>query len=568
MTDKQRTRRWLLQTTSIALMSNIAIGSSSGDEHTGIPTSSPAQSRSTLTVNVMDADTDKPIEGAAVGGIGGVSDEGDTLFGGITDADGVVEIEAVNPISPYDTSFSREGYEQKTRSIDLASDQEITVFTTPVPDQDSETYPIKTEHESGGKEYRNVFYPDNATNYEARSYWKDDILSHIEQKPLGGGSVYVNQNDVPTRSDADQIITSASELQNACESSNKLIVWIDEPIDMEERRGIKTQNITIAGDRGHVNNPRSLIYTNATGYPIPRIFECEDNVRFTGLQLRGPSHDNWNNNEYPGYLPLEDGRFDKGNELADLNSDSIEVDNCEIWGWGVQAFRVWADPHIHHCYAHDNMMTSLGYFLTVYRGHPTIDHCFLDAHRHDINGFGLHDAGYTVINNVFGPSASSHRIDMHALQNNLSEDWINDDKDDEFFRYRAGGDCIIRNNTFCFTNIIHGPEMPPHPLGFDRGRWHWVYSNRGIPHPGTEVRITRNSIMHIGPQPRNSGVDGSVRNFTPYAFTQNTAPHTGTTTQGGFVRISHWRNFYDNARKLTPPSFGAPIDHNAIKSSE
>lgn len=407
-------------------------------------------------------------------------------------------------------------------------------------------------------------YSDNATDYEAREYWIEDVLDALQHSEIGGGAAYVAQNDVPQKEDCDRTITSASDLQSACEADEQLTVWIDEPIDMGSHNAIEIQNITIAGDYGQTDSPQSLIYSNATGRDRDYVFHCHDNVRMTGIRARGATHDYWDNENYPGYVPLVDGRYSKGSQFATLRSDSVEIENCEIWGWGTQAFGVGAssiycEPEIHHSYIHDNMITSYGYAFTVYRGHVHCHHNLLDAHRHDVNGFGHHDVGYLVEYNVFGPSASSHRIDMHSLSHNDSGE--SSDEDAERYNHRGGGDCTIRYNTFLNTNVIHGPEMPSHDKGFDRGRWSWVYSNRGVPHPGTTVEIHNNRLMHPGPQSENLGKDGDVRDRSELtAFIQNTGQHSGSTSQGGFARVEHHDNQYDCVNTPYEEDYGAPID--------
>lgn len=85
----------------------------------------------TLTMTVLDDETDEPIEGANIAGVGGLPGAADALMGRTTDASGVAVIDAVAPISPYDTTVEADGYETWFDWLDIQADTELTVRLVP-----------------------------------------------------------------------------------------------------------------------------------------------------------------------------------------------------------------------------------------------------------------------------------------------------------------------------------------------------------------------------------------------------------------------------------------------------
>lgn len=399
-----------------------------------------------------------------------------------------------------------------------------------------------------------------------RFYWTRDILQQLTGHPIGGGVGYDGFLRRGSRSDW-RVVSNTSQWRSALNSNDRHI-WIADGASIDiSGQSYRIHNKVIAGNRGINGSPGPLVYSRDRGRNSPADGaggfrgQClaTGNTRITGIRYRGWAHNNYPNSEHPGYLPFAPGSTSqraawrnarKANGVQ-VRGHNVRIDNCELYGWATQA--IWngargypANTEIDHNYIHDNMMTSFGYALTSYYGYPHIHHNFLNAHRHDINGFGPPQSRYRVENNVFGPECSSHRVDMHAARNNGLSGMPG---------WTAGGSCIVRNNTF--TNIHVSNESI---VNQDRGQPTWLYSNRGVPASGSSVIIERNRILHNGPQTRNYGTGGSVRAGRPSVvpFIQNTSGFS--TNSQGFVRVTHRNNSYYRDRGSYDPSIGAPIN--------
>ncbi|MFC6904202.1 carboxypeptidase-like regulatory domain-containing protein [Halalkalicoccus tibetensis] len=87
-----------------------------------------------LTLTVIDADTGGPIEEADIAGVGGRPGSGDALIGGVTDADGVAVMNAMEPLSDYTIDVRADGYESQTFNEPLTEDTERTIELVPESD--------------------------------------------------------------------------------------------------------------------------------------------------------------------------------------------------------------------------------------------------------------------------------------------------------------------------------------------------------------------------------------------------------------------------------------------------
>lgn len=389
--------------------------------------------------------------------------------------------------------------------------------------------------------------PYKAENWNETYWFNDWVYDTLRHYPHGGGEGYTG-GDRPTRADADRIVTTKSELIQASNDGVN-IAWVPDgaSIYLGTPSGDTLSNITIAGSHDPIGDHNGgMIYTDQGGYSgYPRMFSCY-NVRWTGLEIRGPM---WNyyadiNSEYPGLVPWYEpypDRLEWSCEFCELD-DASRMDNCEPHGW-LQTVRGYGTPELDHNYAHDDNMTSLGYFVTSYRDIVHVHHNWLNSHRHSVNGFGRAACGYTVHDNVFGPHTSSHPVDMHSLIDN-SGGSTNDESSTEYY-HRGGGDCRIYNNTFLMAHHKHGPDMTNDH--FQPGRVMFVYSNRGVPQPGTSVEIYDNHMISPGPQNDNRGTSGSVQTRSssdPHAFIQDVSNHSGTLTSANFARVNFYNNHY------------------------
>lgn len=343
-------------------------------------------------------------------------------------------------------------------------------------------------------------------------YRNATILAALEGTEIAGGAGY--QRDIRGPSDADVTVTTRSGFERHVGDAGK-VIWIpgNESIQLTStttvRATVASDRATISRDSPGVGSPGALLYTTERGSSSHAwdggsargLLQFRGKGRLTGVRYRGPYHDHYNNPEYPGYIPLDSGdaterrrkrarRYARG---INIHSSAVEIDNCEIYGWPVQAIHMGSrgsspySPHIHHIYGHDCMMVGYGYVVDVMRGHPTIENSYFNATRHSVDGFGFGNCGYKLESCVFGPSTYSHAVDMHCLGEN-GFDGVTDSRN-ENWRARAGGRMEIRNNVFLYRQDI-------------RGRNQECVVIRGVPKDACTVED--NVFPHPKPPARNS----------------------------------------------------------------
>ncbi len=295
-------------------------------------------------------------------------------------------------------------------------------------------------------------------------FTNERVLDCLRGRTLAGGEGHTADIGIE---DADIVVDTQRDLLDAIDGSAEIIgVPGHARIDLSGR-DFTLSGQTIVSDRGVDGSRGALLYTTDHGENSPAwdggsngrgVITMRGESRISGVRYRGPYHDYYDDPRYPGYIPLDDGnaserrrkreaRYARGIRIL---TDDAEIDNCEIYGWPVQAITIGTrgtsvSPHIHHIYGHDCMMVGFGYVVDVFRGHPTIEMSYFNATRHSINGFGYEDCGYTLEDCVFGPSTYSHAVDMHTLAENGSPGDLT-----------AGGRVEVRRCTFAFTHSITG----------------------------------------------------------------------------------------------------------------
>lgn len=303
-------------------------------------------------------------------------------------------------------------------------------------------------------------------------FTNERILECLEGRVLGGGIGY--HADIGLE-DADVVVEDRSAFLDAVGSSAEVIgVPGNVQIDLSGQ-DFTLSGQTIVSDRGVNGSVGALLYTTDHGEDSPAwdggsngrgVITMEDDSRLSGVRLRGPYHDYYDDPRYPGYMPLDGDTYEDRQEqrrqryargIHILGSD-VELDNCEIYGWPVQAVAIGTaatvvSPHLHHIYGHNCMMIGAGYVIDVFNGHPMIEMCYFDATRHAVNGFGHTECGYTLQDSIIGPSTLSHAVDMHSL----AENGFGDD-------LTAGNRVEVRRCTFAFTHGIN--DTPTQAIAF------------------------------------------------------------------------------------------------------
>jgi hypothetical protein len=273
-----------------------------------------------------------------------------------------------------------------------------------------------------------------------------------DRGPIGGGQGYKNV----VRS-GDFVVRTVEELAAALKQARAgQTMFVPGDVEMDCTDLIFVEDfhieipagVTLAGDRGYRGSSGALIYSDAFATrPLVRVMG--PGVRITGLRLRGPDPkrrlehhkrsfnpsrgDDKQQHDYYYRLPMSAG--------VQTESDSLEVDNCELSGWCVSAVSLAAgkNHHIHHNYIHHNQLNGLGYGISHGSGgsiSSLIECNLFDFNRHSIAGTGAPGNSYEARNNVELGESLSHNFDMHGGR---------DRKDGTDI---AGDRILIHHNTF------------------------------------------------------------------------------------------------------------------------
>ncbi|WP_292366544.1 CARDB domain-containing protein [Methanoculleus sp. UBA208] len=227
--------------------------------------------------------------------------------------------------------------------------------------------------------------------------------------PIGGGDGYKN---IVSRSNADFIVDTTSELVSALGSAQSGdIIWVEQNanIDMSGRTTTIRAGVILASNRGENGSPGGRIYQTSAG---TRLFTIGgQNVRITGLRIEGPQKDTSASSTNVGIY---------------TSYRNLEVDNCEIFGWGNAAIGIAGTggsdmktgAYIHHNYIHHNQVAGLGYGVCLSSGGVAlVEANYFDYCRHAITGAGMAGDGYEARYNICGPNwitTSPHNFDMHG----------------------------------------------------------------------------------------------------------------------------------------------------------
>ncbi len=268
--------------------------------------------------------------------------------------------------------------------------------------------------------------------------------------PIGGRENY--KRIIAT---GDHTVSNAQELIDAlkkAKAGETVFITGETEIDMSVR--VRAEDfvleipagVTLASDRGHNGSAGALIYSDEFK-TRPLIQVMGENVRITGLRLRGPDPklrmelhrrsfgEGGGGHEYYYKFPTSDGIV--------TDHSSLEVDNCELYGWSHAAvyLRKGGGHHIHHNFIHHNQRHGLGYGVSHNLAFSLIEYNLFDSNRHSIAGTGRSPSGYEARHNVVLEHANSHLFDMHGGRDrkdgtNIAGTWMK-----------------IYNNTFVATHV-------------------------------------------------------------------------------------------------------------------
>ena len=318
---------------------------------------------------------------------------------------------------------------------------------------------------------------------EAAFVESDDVIYGAkadEQGPIGGGVGYVN-----SVSSGDLTATTLEELIEALkkvEAGQVVFIPGDTEIDLTTFVYIEQlvlevpSGVTLAGNRGADGSPGALLYSDDLNTRV-MIRAMGPKVRITGLRLRGPNTKRYLDHHKRAFGPGGDGhayyyKFPTQYGII-TESEGLEVDNCEISGFGHAGISVRAGEghHIHHNFIHHCQYNGLGYGISHDEAASIIEYNLFDWNRHSIAGTGRPGCSYIARHNIVLENALSHCFDMHGGR--AREDGTD----------IAGTDIAIHNNTFyASTPSVAITGVPQEPCE--------IYHNWFVKCPPKRVVIT------------------------------------------------------------------------------
>jgi hypothetical protein len=263
--------------------------------------------------------------------------------------------------------------------------------------------------------------------------------------PIGGSVGYTR---IVTDGEFD--VTSLDELLDAlakAEAGQTVFVAGEAEVDLTPRIYIDglvlevPKGVTLAGNRGEGDSKGALLCSDALKTPV-MIRAMGPNVRITGLRLQGPNPKRYMEHHRRAFGPGGDGheyyyKLPTQNGII-ARHDGLEVDNCEISGFGHAAIclQKGIGHHIHHNFIHHCQHNGLGYGVSHDRASSLIERNLFDFNRHSIAGTGRPGCSYEARHNVEMGTSLSHCFDMHG------------GRDREDGTVIAGTTILIHQNTF------------------------------------------------------------------------------------------------------------------------
>jgi len=247
--------------------------------------------------------------------------------------------------------------------------------------------------------------------------------------PIGGGKGY---RRIITRGNYQ--VDSLAELLSALKKAKSgQVVYVNDQAEIDltgHKEIVIPAGVTVASGRGRENSPGALLYSTDLA-TSPLFIAGGEKVRITGLRLRGP--DQQRRTQQMQELHRQGRYYSIPNSDGIICSyPSLEVDNCELWGWSHAAVflkRGCSGAHIHHNYIHHNQRSGLGYGVCLDRSCALIEGNLFDWCRHHIAGTGRPGTSYEARYNLVLENASGHSFDMHGGADrkdgtDIAGDWI------------------------------------------------------------------------------------------------------------------------------------------------
>ncbi|HRH30570.1 MAG TPA: PKD domain-containing protein [Candidatus Paceibacterota bacterium] len=278
--------------------------------------------------------------------------------------------------------------------------------------------------------------------------------------PIGGGECYTN---IVNKDNADFIVSSKQALKEALFNAvSGQIIYVEDNavIDLTgEKNLVIPGGVTLASGRGLNGSNGALLFSNSF-FPEQEFSALfitgGDNIRITGLRLRGPNPDILDHG-YPA--------TGVANAIRSLNY-GLEVDNNEIFAWDKWA--VWLyrlnGAHVHHNFFHENIREGYGYSVWVGgAGNEVNASALIEANifrgcRHCVASSG-HENSWEARYNILLKRQLFINFDRHnnsSLENEL-----------------GGKNTTLFRNLFLTTQLHFGFANPLNQNGFVSIRENW-----------------------------------------------------------------------------------------------
>ena len=282
--------------------------------------------------------------------------------------------------------------------------------------------------------------------------------------PIGGGPGY---SDIVT--EGRYTVRTYDELRQAlAKAAAGEVVFVpgDAAIDMGGNAPLSIPGrVTLASDRGLDGSLGGQIVSNLLDTGRGMLMSAGDEVRITGLRIRGP---------YPDIAAIP-----KHSSGVLMRHFACEIDNCEVSGFAISAIRFNGPAsrgYAHHNYIHHNRRSGYGYGISVYGADALIEANIFDACRHHIASAGAPGDAYEARYDLSRLESTSHLFDMHGGGDrgdgsSVAGDWLN-----------------VHHNTFmCLKRsvVIRGV-----PSAGARVHHNWFYN----PDPNNAVRTQGSTL--------------------------------------------------------------------------
>ncbi|MFC2076222.1 PKD domain-containing protein [candidate division KSB1 bacterium] len=298
--------------------------------------------------------------------------------------------------------------------------------------------------------------------------------------PIGGDAGYTG---IVTRYDY-RVSTGPELLDTLKKAGSGNIVYVADTVEINltgEKDIVIPAGVTLASGRGRTLNNGTiskggLIYTNQHNVYLHFLKAGGKGVRLTGLRLRGPDPELGDHDWYHEY-----------HNSSGIESEypSLEVDNCEVWGWAHAAILLLGskDAYIHHNYIHHNRRCGLGYGIKHTKGAESlIEANKFDYNRHSIAGTrekNSFEARYNLVLQHAVSVPSPHCFDMHGGGDGRSA-----------HGQPGGREIRIHHNTFRATNT-HAVFIRGTPT---KGAWihnNWAFHDIDPANPDEIFQVFR-----------------------------------------------------------------------------